>query len=158
MAGRNSSHDSSRAGVRQAHYAVIPLEMEGALYDINRFGDAVGHAVDATGTMRAVLTAGGEMVDLGTLGGSAAAARGINGEGVIVGGSLTAGDATHHAFIYEHGAMRDLNALISPELDCELIYALGINDRGDVLAIGNFEGSDRVLLLKKEPNPTTDSS
>jgi hypothetical protein len=38
---------------------------------------------------------------------------------------------------------------LAPEAECELIQALGINDRGDIVAIGELLGVDRVVLLKR---------
>jgi probable HAF family extracellular repeat protein len=135
------------AGERR-RYDVIPLEVDGALHDVNDAMTAVGH--DAAGGLRRALQIDQDGPrDLGTLGGSAAAARGINNAGAIVGGALTTGDLSHHAFLYEDGVMHDLNAFIEPGLGCELVQALGINDRGDIVAIGHWQGTDRVVLLKR---------
>ena len=140
-------HRSGPARVSQRRYEVIPLDVDGVLHDMNDHGMAVGQEIGAGGAMRAVRVTTSGTADLGTLGGSTAAARGTNDAGAIVGGSLTEGDEAHHAFLYEAGAMHDLNELVAPELECELIQALAINNRGDILAIGHYDGADRVLLL-----------
>ena len=139
-------------------YEVVVLDVDGALHALNNLGAAVGHALDAGGAMRAVAVTPAGTIELGTLGGSASAARGINDAGAIVGGSLTPGDVAHHAFIFENGEMHDLNSLILPEPECELVYALGINNHGDILAIGDYEGADRVLLLKRVLLPAVGST
>ena len=127
----------------------MALEVDGALHDLNDQLTAVGYDTAPEGIRRAIRTDPAGRLDLGTLGGSTAEARGINNAGAIVGGALTCGDVAHHAFLFEHGVMHDLNSLIEPALGCELLQALGINDRGDIVAIGHWQGRDRVVLLKR---------
>ena len=127
-------------------YRVVAIAIDGVLHDLDSRGSAVGHRL-VEGAMRAVLVTAEGTRDLGTLGGSAANARGINDAGAIVGGSLLAGDDAHHAFLHVNGVMHDLNVLIA-EPACELIQALAINNRGEILAIGHYAGADRVLLLQ----------
>src|SRR5687768_630800 len=105
-------------------YHVVPVPVDGVLYAVNRHGHGAGHAVSSDGTMRAVWFQGERLVDLGTLGGSASSARGINDDGTIVGGSLLPGDEAHHAFVYADGVMRDLNVRIAADAGWELIQAL----------------------------------
>lgn len=50
------------------------------------------------------------VTDLGTLGGAASQARGINNQGDVVGSAYTA-DGETHAFLHSHGQMRDLGSL-----------------------------------------------
>src|SRR5687768_6404170 len=95
-----------------SEYDVVPVPVDGVLYAVNRHGHGAGHSVSPEGTMRAVWFQGERLIDLGTLGGSASSARGINADGTIVGGSLLPGDEAHHAFVYEGGVMRDLNVRI----------------------------------------------
>jgi len=64
----------------------------------------------------------------------------------VVGGALTVDDEHHHAFVYANGVMQDLNERIDAD-GWELIYALGINDRGQIVAIGHHDGNDRIVLL-----------
>ncbi len=98
--------------------------------------------------MRAIRFTNTGPIELGTLGGVASSARGINDTGAIVGGALTDGDMSHHAFLFENGVMHDLNALIPPESQCELVQALAINARGEIVAIGHRNGCDCVVLLR----------
>ena len=60
--------------------------------------------------------------------------------------ALTVDDEHHHAFVYANGVMQDLNERIDAD-GWELIYALGINDRGQIVAIGHHDGNDRIVLL-----------
>lgn len=53
----------------------------------------------------------GEMIDLGTLGGTIAASRTINNRGQAVGISFVAGDEQVHPYISEHGSLRDIGTL-----------------------------------------------
>src|SRR5689334_12299492 len=111
-------------------YEVVLLGTDGVMHDINDAGVCIGHHTGADGSMRAVAAAGERVTPLGTLGGSASSARGINDRGVIVGGALTKDDRDHHGFVFAQGVMRDLNALIDPRSGWEIVHALGINNRG----------------------------
>jgi probable HAF family extracellular repeat protein len=69
--------------------------------------------------------------DLGTLpGDSISLAYAINERGQIVGQSIGAGGS--RAFIYEGGAIQDLNALV-PAGSPLLVYANDVNDRGEIV-------------------------
>lgn len=71
--------------------------------------------------------------DIGTLGGANSQATAINDNGQVVGQADLA-DATHHAFLYENGAMRDLGTLAGATDST----ALAINSLGQ--AVGNSGG------------------
>ncbi len=68
-----------------------------------------------------------QIMDLGTLGGSASAAWGLNDLGQVVGWSDLADDS-RHAFLYSDGAMQDLGTLPGGTHS----YATSINDFGTV--------------------------
>jgi probable HAF family extracellular repeat protein len=143
----------SSAPSGESTYEVVVLDLNGVLHDVNDRGDAVGQWVAADGTTRAIHVAAGVVTELGTLGGASSVARGINDDGLVVGGALTSGDERFHAFVYEHGIMRDINDLIGPHPEWELIQALGINAQGDIVALGHRSGVDCVVLLKRRRDP-----
>lgn len=100
--------------------------------------------------VRAVLWQGGEIIDLGTLGGNESSAFSVNNRGQVVGVAVnTIPDpffflATQlRAFLWENGTMQDLGTLGGPES-----WAFFINEHGQVAGIS---------LTNFTPNPTTSS-
>jgi probable HAF family extracellular repeat protein len=81
------------------------------------------------------------MRDLGTLGGSNSTATAVNNAGIIVGNSLLAGDSAGHAFIYQNGAMSDLNTLTPAGSGWVLENATSINNFGQIVGTGTLNGS-----------------
>lgn len=65
----------------------------------NGKGTMVGTAVDAAGRVRAGHWSGGVFTDLGTLGGTAAAAADVNEAGAVAGTARLRGDQAFHAFV-----------------------------------------------------------
>jgi probable HAF family extracellular repeat protein len=105
---------------------------------INDHGQAVGQYQTDTYETHAYLyyNAG---VDLGTLGGTFSTAMGINSFGQVVGAADNA-SAYSHAFIYTTvDGIQDLNNLVL-NLPAGIILsaAVGINDRGQIIAEGNY--------------------
>ena len=67
----------------------------------------------------------------------------------MVGGSLTEGDENFHGFLYRENRLHDLNGLLDQSAaGWELIQALAINNRGEIVGIGAQDGQDRVVLLR----------
>ena len=104
------------------------------------------------GTSHAFHWTGGAMTDLGTLGGAQSHAYGINMRGQIVGMADAAGDYGR-AFLFENGAMSDLNMLIDPALGWTLSSAQGINDAGQIAALGCRGYACMSVLLSPVPEP-----
>jgi len=71
----------------------------------------------------------------------------INNLGEIVGGSLTHGDASFHGFLYRRHRLYDLNELLAPG-GWELIQACAINNRGEIIGVGSYDGKDHIVLLR----------
>ena len=78
------------------------------------------------------------IIDLGTLGGSTARARGINEKGQVVGVADTA-NGRRHGFLWENGQMTDLSTFVPTALG----EALGINNNGGIVG-----GSSAPWLLQ----------
>jgi probable HAF family extracellular repeat protein len=120
-------------------------------YDINELGDVVGRSAPrgpvGTGP-RAFLYRDGVMYDLGTLTSrDYSTAYAINDEGVIV-GDAAAEDGTLHAFGYfGSGALVDLNTLIDPTSGWILESGRDLNNFGQIVGIGTFNGVYRGFRL-----------
>lgn len=113
-------------------------------FDINDAGEVVGVAdtgivVDGDGYLsQPFLYSGGVMYGLGALGSFGyGAANGLNNAGSVVGSSTadTPDGPASHAFLYERGAMRDLNALSAMPAGWTLVDATDINDARQILAL-----------------------
>lgn len=113
---------------------------------VNDSGEVVGQASLADGSVHAFSAIGAMMTDLGSLGGSSYAYD-INDSGEIVGYSWLSGSGGDtHAFLYENGAMVDLNSLIDTA-GWELIAAYGINNAGQIVGEGLYQGQEQAFLL-----------
>lgn len=82
------------------------------------------------------------IIDLGTLGGTAAGAGKINNHGQVVGGSLTASGDYHGFFWTAEGGMIDLGTLGGSESN-----AYGINDQGQVVGYSQTASGDSHAFL-----------
>ena len=106
------------------------------------FAEAISETGIVTGTSstvesyRAFLYRLGQMVDLGTLGGTRSYGYAVNNWGDVAGQSTTAGDQEYHGFLHSNGRMTDLGTLGGTRSS-----ATGINDSGDVVGFSSLAGN-----------------
>jgi len=119
---------------------------------INNSGQVVGMANISSGNRAFLWEEGSPMQDIGTLvGGSASSAWGINNLGHVVGYSSINNEP--RAFIYEDNLMKDLNDLFINTLGMTVILrvAADINDSGQIVGTGSFDGKNHAYLLTPIP-------
>ena len=140
---------------------------------INRDGVIVGVASTDGGEgldfgvgIHAVRWEDGEVTDLGTLGeGESSAANAINRDGAIVGNSLIepgpptgrAGESRACLWAAD-GELYDLNELIPEDSGWVLERATDINDRGQIIGVGQFDDQQRAFLLLPEEGGSEDEA
>src|SRR4029077_2354252 len=123
----------------------FPGDPDGLATAINGRGLVVGGSGDCptgnTSSLHALLWQNGTVTNLGSLGGTLYnVALDINDKGQVTGGSDLPGDtpfcagplSTSHAFLWQHGVIRDLGTLPGDAQS----FGLGINNKGQV--VGGF--------------------
>jgi probable HAF family extracellular repeat protein len=118
----------------------------GSAWDVNVKGQVVGFGGAADGTSHGFIWEGGVMTDPGTRGGSFTSLWAVNNRGQAVGESTDA-DEVDHAILVVNGVLHDLNDLIPAGSGWVLIFADGINDRGQIAGTGLLNGEVRSFLL-----------
>jgi len=63
-------------------------------------------------------------------------------------GTSSQGFVTAHGFIYQNGVTQSLDSLISHTTGWQITQAYGINNQGQIIALGTNAGVQRALLLK----------
>ena len=86
------------------------------------------------------------MADPGTRGGSYTALWALNNKGQAVGESTDA-DEVDHAILVDNGMVIDLNERIPADSGWVLLFADGINERGQISGTGLLNGEVRSFLL-----------
>jgi probable HAF family extracellular repeat protein len=111
-------------------------------YQINSAGQIIGRSTTFNDAeTHGFVYSGGTMTDLGTLGGTSTSPSAINNLGQIVGQSDLA-DGTPQAFLWQNGAMTNLNLLLPPNSGWVLHNARFINDSGRI--VGNATYNDEA--------------
>jgi probable HAF family extracellular repeat protein len=117
---------------------------------INDSGDVAGASATPAGYLHAFFWTGSGMQDLGTLGGTSSFAYGINGWGDVVGCSFVAESENTHAFLWMGSGLFDLNGLLAANSGWVLNEAYGINDSGQIVGMGTYQGQSRAFRLDPE--------
>jgi probable HAF family extracellular repeat protein len=113
---------------------------------LNGRHQAVGFADSEDGGSRPVLWSANHTIDLGSFGDDPGSALDINDAGQIVGTSAVT-EGKMRAFLWEKGKLLDLNRLIAPKSGWTLRVAYRINEKGEILVHGYYEGSTHLCLL-----------
>jgi probable HAF family extracellular repeat protein len=124
-------------------------------YTLNEAGQVIGDSTtEGDRETHGFICTGGALTDLGTLGGPYSSAHAINHLGQVVGDS-TDPDWNSIAFLWQNGVMYDLNRVLPPNSGWVLETAWYINDAGQVVGTGRFQGnySWYVLTLGQANHP-----
>lgn len=107
---------------------------------INDNGDVVGRLTNEDNNdWHAFAAIGGGMQDLG---GTLSTGYDINNAGLVV------GESGGQAILWENGQMKNLNSEIPTGSGWTLTSARGINNRGQIVGKGTFNGQTRAFMLK----------
>lgn len=122
----------------------LPADMASAVYGIT--ADRYVGIVEAAGlATHAFVAEGGEIVDLGTLGGKNSTALSVNASGVVVGASERS-DGAVHAFVRRAGA--DVIEDLGRDPDALGSDARGVDDAGRIVLNHQFEdGTTRPEVI-----------
>jgi probable HAF family extracellular repeat protein len=100
------------------------------------YTDKSPNATTGEPTMHPFLWDGSAMHDLGSLGGTMAAAVGINDDGRVIGWSNLAGDTAYHPFLWDAHGMIDLKTLGGDNGE-----AIWINNAGQIVGYAELPGN-----------------
>ena len=120
-------------------------------WDINATGHVVGYSQLVSGNgdpTHGFLYNGSTMIDLGG-GAGFTVAYGINDADDVV------GDTNGVAFLYQGAGLINLNTLIPALSGWTLQAARDINNNGQIVGYGSFNGAHHAFLLNPVPEPTT---
>jgi probable HAF family extracellular repeat protein len=91
----------------------------------------------------------GVATDLGNLGDCFSKAGAINSHSQVVGRTFLCDFTPSRAFLWENGVILDLDTVIPPGASLQLVWAMAINDRGEIAGIGVPPGVPRANLLSQ---------
>jgi len=123
---------------------------------INDSGHFVGNA-QATAIIYGFRYAYDSVVSVGKLsqdtGGQYTVANGTNNFDQVVGSSRITGSSNHHAFLWEHGVIHDMNDSIDPTSGIILISANSITDGGTITCSGTLNGMNQTFVITPPTPP-----
>ncbi|MEQ1354704.1 MAG: hypothetical protein ABLT11_11835 [Candidatus Acidiferrum sp.] len=105
----------------------------------NSFTNSIPNPSTGIPTVDPFLWENGQMVDIGSLGGTFGLVTGVNNRGQVTGFSYLAGDQAEHAFLWERGSLLDLGTLGGDYSD-----GYWIDDSGEV--VGGATTPDNLQL------------
>lgn len=104
---------------------------------INDEGEIVGGGTFPNRPLDAYLWKNGVATDLGTVDADGCSwAHAINSRGQVVGQSFSCDGSVVHTFLWENGSMVDLNSLVPPNSNLQLVDTRSINDHGEIAGVG----------------------
>ena len=123
---------------------------------INDAGTIVGSSDDGNFVSHAVIFQSGAVTDLGVpVDFTSSSANALNLKGVVV-GVASAGSyrGISHAFVAQNGSITDLNRLIPGNSGPWVLQtATGVNDAGEIVGTGTFNGIERAFKLTPTNQP-----
>ena len=130
----------------------------GLVFNINNSGQSVGYYSGGFG-VQAALWNNGTLTELATVSGESTIANDINNLSQIVGFSYSPPvnpvNPIRRALMWEGSGFTDLNNMIPSSSGWVLEYATAINDSGQIVGVGVFNGQERGFLLNPIPEPCT---
>jgi probable HAF family extracellular repeat protein len=127
----------------------LPGDVSSTAYAINNWGDVVGESTsisDGKFFPRAFLARAdengnyGDLIPLGMLSGDKTSrARDINDAGQVVGDS-----GGSHGFLWQNGAMKNVNSLLPSNSNWDIRRASAINQAGQIVGFGDIKLSRKV--------------
>jgi probable HAF family extracellular repeat protein len=134
----------------------------GVLTDIGTFGGSNGETMSISDSglvigradfpgdfvHHAFVWKDGVMVDVGVVAGDLCTnGSAINSRGQAVGTSTNCMGVVEHLFLWEDGSIHDLDSLILPGSNVQLVDVFDINDRGEIAAVGILPNGDTHAVL-----------
>lgn len=130
-------------------------------YDINNNGQIVGSAEDSQDREYAAIfdtTGNGHNISLGSLYGKESMATAINDSGVVVGTLLEKGGtgsikSAGYGFYFDGEQMFDIQDLIENHTGWRFDYIYDINNLGQIIGSGTYNGQQHAFLMTPVPEP-----